>query len=534
MKKAGIIMCMAAIAAGISVSAADIDATVTLRKIHVSVKNTEQVKKPTIQLLNGDKTRVLYTGEGSFDGTEYIFDDFSIGASEETGSYCIRIGENGKITETQIYYASYSELMAMLEGFCSEDCNTAELIETYAEVLQIDKEVYKALSDNWKKRIDSEIKKLELAYSEEEQVIKSHELLKNTIAEYINYAQLCTTSQAETVISAAAAIDGLDLTWWNSITDKAWISSVFAGYEINELTLTKKELSDMFDGAVLTGVIAQNDWGSGRQALGYYVNKGLLTVSNTYLNAGADTYKALKNKQIKNYKDIPPELAKLYVPPTQNGGGGSGSGGGGSNSSGKTVSVSEVYAPTNTATENQGVSFTDIGSVSWANIAITELSKAGVLQGKGNGIFAPNDSLTRAEFVKIMVSALELTDENAKVSFEDVPQDEWYYKYIASAKKAGLAAGISESLFGVNDSITREDMAVMVLRLMKLFDIDTTGTAADFSDYNEISDYAKDAVLQLSGAGIINGMGDGTFSPKTYVTRAQGAKVIYDLLIRKG
>lgn len=534
MKKAGVIICMAAIAAGISVNAADIDATVTLRKIHVSVKNTEQVKKPTIQLLNGDKTRVLYTGEGSFNGTEYIFDDFSIGASEETGNYYIRIGENGKITETQIYYTSHSELMAMLEGFCAEDCDTAGLIETYAEVLQTDKDVFKALSDNWKKRIDSEVKKLELAYSDEEQAIKSHELLKNTIAEYINYAVLCTSSQTAAITSAAAAIDGLDLKWWDSVTDKSWLSSVFAKYEINEMTLTKQQLSDLFDGAVLTGVIAQNDWGSGRQALGYYVNKGLLSVSSTYLNAGADTYKALKNKQIKNYKDIPTEIERLYVPAQNGGGGGSGGGGGGGNSSGKAVSVSGVYSPVNTETENKGVSFTDIGSVSWANTAITELSKAGVLQGKGNGIFAPNDSLTRAEFVKIIVSAFDLTDENAKVSFEDVPEGEWHYKYIASAKKAGLAAGISESLFGVNDSITREDMAVMVLRLVKLFDIDMTGTAADFSDYDEISGYAKESVLQLSGAGIINGMGDGTFSPKTYVTRAQGAKVIYDLLTRKG
>ena len=83
--------------------------------------------------------------------------------------------------------------------------------------------------------------------------------------------------------------------------------------------------------------------------------------------------------------------------------------------------------------------------------------------------------------------------------------------------------------FNPTATISRQDMAVIIYRLFELSDTEIMGTKVNFSDEAFISDYAKKAVEALSGAKIINGMGDGTFSPKTAVTRAQAAKVIYEL-----
>ena len=89
---------------------------------------------------------------------------------------------------------------------------------------------------------------------------------------------------------------------------------------------------------------------------------------------------------------------------------------------------------------------------------------------------------------------------------------------------------MNENSFGALENISREDMAVIASRLIELLNIKKAENKVEFSDKNDIADYAAEAVDILSGLGIINGMGDGTFSPKTNVTRAQGAKVIYELL----
>ena len=82
-------------------------------------------------------------------------------------------------------------------------------------------------------------------------------------------------------------------------------------------------------------------------------------------------------------------------------------------------------------------------------------------------------------------------------------------------------------MFGGNQSISREDMAVILARMANNAGIDINIAESTFSDANEISDYARKAVAALNGAGIINGVGDGKFDPKGITTRAQAA-VVFD------
>ena len=174
--------------------------------------------------------------------------------------------------------------------------------------------------------------------------------------------------------------------------------------------------------------------------------------------------------------------------------------------------------------------FSDLSSVPWAVEAINYLSEKNVLAGKGNGIFAPNDNVTRAEFAKILVTAFGLTTKT-DIAFADVSEDSWYSDYVKIAVGSGIAKGTNASTFGPQENITRQDMAVMLMNAARIAKAmaDNNGNTS-FADETEISDYAKTAVNTLTKAGIISGTGDGSFAPKAYATRAQAAKLVHGLL----
>ena len=177
--------------------------------------------------------------------------------------------------------------------------------------------------------------------------------------------------------------------------------------------------------------------------------------------------------------------------------------------------------------EEDDLIFTDLNKASWAEKAIVFLAKRNIVQGRGNGCFAPNDSITRAEFVKIVVNALGISGDTETQPFRDVSADAWYCDSVSLAKRAGIVLGDEQQNFNPDMCVTRQDMAVILCRA---FSVTATGVNVDFSDEASIGDYAKEAVSTLSSRGIINGMGDGTFAPQSYATRAQASQMIYNLL----
>ena len=104
------------------------------------------------------------------------------------------------------------------------------------------------------------------------------------------------------------------------------------------------------------------------------------------------------------------------------------------------------------------------------------------------------------------------------------------FAVIASAKKAGIVTGVSETEFGLGRNITRQDMAVILYKGAMKKGYTFGKTELDFTDSSLISAYAFDAVGALASRKIINGMGDGSFAPLEYATRAQAAKMIYSLI----
>ena len=225
------------------------------------------------------------------------------------------------------------------------------------------------------------------------------------------------------------------------------------------------------------------------------------------------------------------------VPQNGNGGGsssgGGSSGGGGGAGVGGFASVgsnSETVAPV----EKNSSSFTDLDRVAWAKTAISMLATMNCINGKAEGIFAPNDAVTREEFVKIAVSAFGYYNPEATCEFSDVSPQSWCEPYIASAVEAGIINGIDESNFGVGQLITREDMAVIIHRILenKGKGITEDGVYIEFNDEIKFADYARDAIIDLAKSNIVNGVGSNQFMPKSNATRAEAAKMLYEAYTR--
>ena len=167
--------------------------------------------------------------------------------------------------------------------------------------------------------------------------------------------------------------------------------------------------------------------------------------------------------------------------------------------------------------------FEDLDGVDWAYSAISELYEKGIISGYSETKFKPNNSVKREEFVKMLVCALNIEDEEYTCAFADVAGD-WSEKYVSIAFNHKLVNGISDGVFGKGNEISRQDMAVMVYNAMLSKGYAPTGADYTFSD--ECSEYAKAAISELSGLGIINGVGDGRFDSYGHSTRAQSAVII--------
>ena len=209
----------------------------------------------------------------------------------------------------------------------------------------------------------------------------------------------------------------------------------------------------------------------------------------------------------------------------------SGGGGGGGSVKGGSGKVPVVVAP---AAEPVKKNFTDLNNVPWAVEAITALADRDIVSGISATEFNPEANVTREQFVKMFVLALGITTDNATSDFADIPASHWSYPYVSGAVSAGVVNGMGNGNFGAGQNITRQDMAVMLYRAASISRIALTEkTTISFSDEAEMADYAKTAVETMSKAGIINGS-DGKFMPGANATRAQAAKMIYELLKIKG
>ncbi|SFI31062.1 Ig-like domain (group 2) [Paenibacillus sp. UNC496MF] len=169
----------------------------------------------------------------------------------------------------------------------------------------------------------------------------------------------------------------------------------------------------------------------------------------------------------------------------------------------------------------------------WAKADIYYLAGKDMISGVNDSQFLPNNAITRGEFVKLIAGAAG-ADVSAftNSSFADVKPADWYSPYVEWAKRNNIVLGVQPDAFAPNEKITREQIAVILVRLSDLLGYTLKGNAqpVHFADEANISAYAREAVNKAQQAGIISGMPNHRFAPAKSATRGEAAKMLATLL----
>jgi len=184
--------------------------------------------------------------------------------------------------------------------------------------------------------------------------------------------------------------------------------------------------------------------------------------------------------------------------------------------------------------------FTDIDGY-WAEHFISVLGYIGAIHGYANGQFQPGQLVTRAQAAKMIVMATEAArkegqelrvsltpNAQAASKFADLQGQDmaWARPYVGAAAEAGVVMGYSETSFHPNEPLTRAQLAAMVSRLLP-----ETGTVVPRAPFSDTRDsWARAEIDRAYQAGLVSGYGDGTFGPDRYITRAELAKILYQLI----
>ncbi len=483
----------------------------------------------------------------------YQFNPFNFKESQETGQYRAVINKNYtydfEFVNKQDKIDFYNQLSAASAG-AIEGLLKNGLADG---VIDFDLGNYFEYPAEVKTNINEALVNLDLpslGSNPSDDLVKSFEaILKPEFARLLKVAEFVTAAEAEfdEAVQANAKELGLDLNFYGDT--KLGLDPKNVYKRLKSLTIESFAAQDVqyaFDTAVLLDMLDEADYGAVTEALDYY-DGGCINLDKSVVKGFTESQlnevsRLMKQhaSEINSAEDIE-SAYETYADQvagedddnnSSSGGGSSSSGGSGSNRRPSTGSGSTITD--DNKDDNNDVTydtnFSDLGDAAWAESSVKYLASKGIISGKGDGRFYPNDTVTREEFVKIIVEAFKIYSNTATVEFEDVDSGRWSYGYIASAYRAGIIAGNSDTTFNPAGEMTRQDMAVIMYRVANLVGLGLNSADVTFADGADIADYAKEAVGALCSAGIINGTGDNCFSPLETVTRAQAAKIAYELM----
>ena len=177
--------------------------------------------------------------------------------------------------------------------------------------------------------------------------------------------------------------------------------------------------------------------------------------------------------------------------------------------------------------------FTDLDIVgTWYHEAVDYVLRNGLMTGYSNGAFGPDDHLSRAQLAQILYNRAGKPAVTGGSGFIDVPDGKWYAPAVAWAAANGIVSGYGSGLFGPDDNITREQLAVMLWRYAG--SPAATDKELRFADADRANGYALEALRWAVENGILNGYGDGRLDPKGLATRAQAAQMLMDAIGDQG
>jgi subtilisin family serine protease len=171
----------------------------------------------------------------------------------------------------------------------------------------------------------------------------------------------------------------------------------------------------------------------------------------------------------------------------------------------------------------------------WAKTEVELLASRSIVTGISDNAFGPEQKLTRAEFAALLVRTLGIKAVSGAGAFQDVKTTDWFHEVVYQAYGAGLIEGLDASSFAPNQLISREQMAVMIMRAYSLgtgkkeSDIVIT-QEVKFTDEDQTGNWARSSIRLANGVGLLTGFPDGSFMPMETASRAQAAVVINRLL----
>ncbi len=164
--------------------------------------------------------------------------------------------------------------------------------------------------------------------------------------------------------------------------------------------------------------------------------------------------------------------------------------------------------------------FSDVDASTDMGKAILKLANAGVIEGNGDGTFAPDRKVKRSELCKMVNNIWKLTEEDS-TSFADVTENDWYFSHVKIAKKAGYIKGFEDGTFRGENNVTREQVCAIIVRVGKVFNLGIDITIAD-----AVSPWAKDYVDTIVGNYLIPLEKDNTFRATEDMTRGELAMAL--------
>ena len=172
--------------------------------------------------------------------------------------------------------------------------------------------------------------------------------------------------------------------------------------------------------------------------------------------------------------------------------------------------------------------FTDVNEGDWFHDAVRYVYENGLMDGVGDGQFAPNATTTRAQLVTILYRLAGEPDVSGDVAFTDVADGLWYTDAVLWAAQKGIVNGISETEFAPSGDLTREQLATILYRYAESmgYDVSASADLSGFPDAGDIQSYAAQALSWAVAEGLLQGFEDDSLQPGGTATRAQIATIL--------
>jgi hypothetical protein len=192
--------------------------------------------------------------------------------------------------------------------------------------------------------------------------------------------------------------------------------------------------------------------------------------------------------------------------------------------------------PTNSFANSVSTGFTDTSS-HWAKKYIDYLANNKIVTGTDGSSFEPDRNITRSEFSVMLAKAMKLDSTvTSNTYFPDVKSTDWFAGYVNSVASFRIFNIYGDGTFHPNEEITREDMAVMIVRALDVKGVSShigsalqTEVLSKFTDSNELV-MGKEEVSDVLNANVMKGISDKTFGPREKATRAQASAVLVRFL----